>query len=143
MFSELLHFCQQHWMLSGGLLASLILFAWYERRYQIQRLTTTLSPAHLVQRINRDEVVIVDIRSKTDFDNGHIISAVHIPAENIESKPEQLKKFGNKTIVLVCNRGITTARVQSILAKTDLPPAQCLEGGMTAWKEAELPIKVG
>ena len=143
MFSELLHFCQVHWLLSGAFLGSLVLFFWYERRYQYQRQQTNLSPTQLVQRMNRDEVVIIDIRSKTDFDQGHILGALHIPAASLETKPDQLKKYlAKKTVVLICQRGVTTTRVHQALVKAGFSSSlQCLEGGMTAWKEADLPVK--
>jgi len=140
MFSEILRFCQQHWLLSGGFLASLVLLFWYERRYQSLRGQQNLSPAQLVQRMNRDEVVVIDIRDKEDFQKGHILGAIHLSAKSLETNPEKLKPHTRKPIVLVCQRGTTTERLQKTLTQKLNVAVQSLEGGITAWKEADLPL---
>lgn len=74
------------------------------------------------------DTLIVDIRDKNDFDNGHIDGSVNIPAKDI------LDAGLDKTrpIVLVCRNG----RVSEQLAKQmcDMGyDAQGLEGGYSKW----------
>jgi hypothetical protein len=49
-----------------------------------------------------DAIVIVDVRSKEDFDEGHIIRAVSIPWEEIEGRYTELPR--DKEIITYCAR---------------------------------------
>jgi hypothetical protein len=48
------------------------------------------------------DIVIVDVRSKEDFDEGHIIGAVSIPWEEIEDHYTELPR--DKEIITYCGR---------------------------------------
>jgi rhodanese-related sulfurtransferase len=48
------------------------------------------------------DIVIVDVRSKEEFDESHIIGAVSIPWEEIESRYTELPR--DKEIITYCAR---------------------------------------
>lgn len=60
--------------------------------------------------------IIVDVRSKEEFDAGHIKSSVNIPLDAIDSS---LKKLGSKDthIILCCASGMRSGLAKNILHK--------------------------
>jgi predicted sulfurtransferase len=62
-----------------------------------------VSPEQLKEKLDAgDDIVIVDVRSKEDFDEGHIIGAVSIPWEEIEDRYTELPR--DKEIITYCAR---------------------------------------
>jgi predicted sulfurtransferase len=43
-------------------------------------------PTQAIALINRNDALVVDIRDKKDFDEGHIVDALHIPAAKLEQR---------------------------------------------------------
>lgn len=81
--------------------------------------------------------LLVDVRSGTEFASGHIPGAVNIPMDQIESRMGDLGF--NLPIVLVCQSG-KRARMTAALLEPCQRQITVLEGGTTAWIEADLPV---
>lgn len=64
-------------------------------------------------RENREEYLIIDVRSKKQYDEGHIEGAINIPIEILREKLKKLDK--DKKIVVHCNKGTTGNMAQNIL----------------------------
>lgn len=62
---------------------------------------------------NREKYLIIDVRSKKQYDEGHIESAINIPIEILREKLKKLDK--NKKIVVHCSKGTTGNMAQNIL----------------------------
>lgn len=67
--------------------------------------TTKLNPAELKKMIDSGakDFVIVDVRDETEYREGHIPTAIHIPLETFAVRSEALPK--EKKIVVYCNTG--------------------------------------
>lgn len=63
--------------------------------------------------IRREDIRIIDVRNKIDFNRGHIENAVNIPYEELEQNKSILD--GYQSILLYCDRGNS-----SLLAARDL-----------------------
>lgn len=62
----------------------------------------------------KNGAVILDVRSKGEFESGHIKGALHIPVDNLSNQLEKLKDK-NKTIITCCASGMRSGRAKSIL----------------------------
>lgn len=51
----------------------------------------------------KNPVVLIDIRTPEEYENGHVPGAVNIPAETIVGNTSNLAV--NDTIVCICNKG--------------------------------------
>ncbi len=73
----------------------------YEKRIE----TTKVLPAELNEWIDtkRQDYVLVDVRDEAEFREGHISTAINIPAEQIATRSDVLPK--EKKIVVYCNSG--------------------------------------
>lgn len=73
---------------------------------------------------------IIDIRSKEAYEKGHIQGAINIPYHELTNK---IQKYGRqKTIILYCDRGVTSIRATEELMLKGYS-AKSLIGGYNAY----------
>ncbi len=65
------------------------------------------------------EAVILDVRTKTEWDEGHIASAKHIVLNLIPTELEQIKSW-NKPIIAVCRSGGRSGQATQFLQQHGL-----------------------
>jgi rhodanese-related sulfurtransferase len=99
-----------------------------------------LSPAEAVTLINRSNAFVLDVRDDAEFASGHIADATHIPVADLAARIGELKKYQNKTILVNCQKGMRSAKACDILRKAEFTQVNNLQGGLSAWLEAKLPI---
>jgi len=61
-----------------------------------------------------DGAIILDVRSKGEYSNGHIKGSINIPVENLAANLNKLKAK-NKPIITCCASGMRSASAKSIL----------------------------
>jgi rhodanese-related sulfurtransferase len=99
-----------------------------------------LSPAEAVTLINRSNAFVLDVRDDAEFASGHIADATHIPLADLVARIGELKKYQNKTILVNCQKGMRSAKACDILRKAEFTQVNNLQGGLTAWLEAKVPV---
>ncbi|MBL7745863.1 MAG: rhodanese-like domain-containing protein [Chitinophagaceae bacterium] len=62
----------------------------------------------------RKGAIIIDVRTATEYDNGHIPDAFHIPVDRIKANAERLKE-SKLPIVLCCSSGDRSSTALQIL----------------------------
>ena len=81
---------------------------------------------------------IVDVRERSELDSGMIAGARHVPLAVFVADPTAHLPTDASTAVLVCEAGVRAARAaDAALAAGRVTTV--LEGGMAAWRRAELP----
>lgn len=136
---RLLEFTVNHPFLIALFVAILALLLWNlfsDRLSGVKPLT----PAELTRLLNHEDAVLLDIRSKAEFDKGHILNARNIPAAQIDQKLEQLKSESDQPFILCCNSGMDSQRVARRLLMQGFPRVHTLKGGMHAWRNDALPL---
>ena len=96
-----------------------------------------LSPQAVVSLINEENAVVMDIRDKESFNKGHIIDSINARTEDLEQA--KIDKYKNKTIILVCARGLQAQTAAVKLRNRGFQTA-VLHGGITSWQQADLPL---
>ena len=99
-----------------------------------------LSPADAVRLISREDAVVIDLRSDGEFRNGHIVNAVHVPFDQIEGRLQRLGKYRQRPVIAACGNGQRSASVIKRLRADGFARVHRLQGGMTAWQGAGLPL---
>lgn len=100
----------------------------------------TLSPQAAVLVANRDGGVFVDVRPPAEFSAGHIALAKNIPASEMAKKMETLNKYRQKPVIVVCQNGMRGKAAAQQLRKANFAQVRSLAGGMSGWREAQLPL---
>jgi len=96
----------------------------------------------LLRRARADDIVLLDLRPRDEYEAGHIPGAVSIPVENLEERLALLTP--GTEIVAYCRgpycvlapRGIALLRSHGYRARR-------LEDGVAEWRLAGLPVAVG
>jgi len=99
-----------------------------------------LSPAEVVQLMNREKAVVVDVCTADEFAAGHVSAARHVPLEELEAKLSGVAKNKALPLVLVCASGVRSRRALAVAQKLGYEKAYSLAGGMAAWRAANLPV---
>ena len=102
-----------------------------------------ITPTEAVQYMNRDKAVVVDVCSAEEFAQGHIKGAIHVPLDQLESNLEKAVKNKATPVIMVCAAGARSKRAQAVAQKLGYEKVHSLNGGLTAWKEANLPVAKG
>lgn len=135
---DIIQFVTHHWLLSGIFIILLILLLIEEARSK--GLLGQIGPQELVQMINRESAVVVDIRNREAFQEGHIVGAVNFPQAELEKDFTKLSKYKDQPIVVVCVMGQKAGDVAIKLKKQNYQRVYALSGGMNAWKNAQMPL---
>ncbi|USD65099.1 rhodanese-like domain-containing protein [Vibrio sp. SCSIO 43136] len=102
---------------------------------------TEIGPAELTQFINKEDGVVVDVRSKDEFKAGHITGAVHIlPSDIKNGSVASLEKYKSSPITVVCKTGQTAIESANELNKAGFEQVYLLRNGLVAWNEANMPL---
>lgn len=83
--------------------------------------------------IKDGSVKVIDVRSKKEWDEGHLHDAIHITLGNLLERLDDVPK--NCPIVLQCRTGLRSAIAASILQKADIKKVVNLKGGFLTWKK--------
>lgn len=62
----------------------------------------------------KEGAVILDVRSKSEYDGGHIKNSINIPVDQLQKNLSKLKDK-NKPIITCCASGMRSASAKSIL----------------------------
>lgn len=60
--------------------------------------------------------IILDVRTKSEYNSGAILGSKHIPLQSLESQIKTIKKF-NKPIITCCASGMRSGSAANILQK--------------------------
>jgi len=99
-----------------------------------------ISPTELWDKLNKDEVTLIDVRPKEEFLSGHIPGAVSIPLKELKEKLNDLQT--DKEIVAYC-RGpycVLAAEAAKILSKKGFNVV-ILKEDVNSWGAVGLPVE--
>jgi rhodanese-related sulfurtransferase len=103
-----------------------------------------INPQELTFLVNKNDGVVLDIRSEKDFKAKHIIDSTNFSSEKANNNDfATLEKFKDKPIIVVCAAGITAAKVANQLVKANFSQVKLLKGGFNSWTGAGLPTAQG
>ena len=136
---QLATFISNNWFLVGALIVVLALLGHSYFGSLLQNFATT-SPTEAVKMINRDDAVVLDVREDSEYQDGHIINAVHVPLSRLNDNISELEKHKDKPIIAACRSGHRSGQACSTLKKAGFENVYNLSGGVMAWKSANLPL---
>ena len=84
--------------------------------------------------------LIFDVRSKMEFDRGHVPGAVHVPFWRVGRLWRTFAWAADRPIVIYCGHGPRAHIAGAALARYGFTKIGYLEGHMKKWKDLGLPI---
>jgi rhodanese-related sulfurtransferase len=94
-------------------------------------------------RLANSGALLLDVRDAKDYEAGHIIEARNIPAAELASRAESLKKFKEKPVIVYCDGGFTSAGAARTLRASGFTKVVTLSGGLNSWRQENLPLVKG
>ena len=83
---------------------------------------------------------ILDVRSKEEFDSGHIEGVYLIPVSELENRLAELPQ--DKPIIVYCGSGSRSANAANILLEKSFKEIFNMTGGITEWQSKGFPTVV-
>lgn len=99
-----------------------------------------LTPAEATLMMNREDAIVLDVRETSEWGSGHISGARHITLGQLDSRVSELEKFKERPIIVVCATGNRSASACGNLKKHGFGKVFSLGGGVSAWRDASLPL---
>lgn len=96
-----------------------------------------LSPAEVQAMLERDEIVLIDVREPAEFAAERIHGALNFPLSTFD--PRALPSGGRERVVLQCGSGKRSATAVERCQVAGLDVVAHLAGGIAAWRRAGLP----
>jgi hydroxyacylglutathione hydrolase len=90
-----------------------------------------------VDAANEDGAQIIDVRAASEWAEGHVPGAMHIPLPDL---PDRMAELPDGPLILHCQGGSRSVIAASLLLAAGRQDVTNLEGGYTAWRRAGLPV---
>merc|ERR1712137_287585 len=102
----------------------------WERNLTLDQMRSELAPRILIEDVLNSSLsmVLLDIRSGEDFNQGHIPGSIHLNLK--ETSFRDLNIHSGKHIVVIGNRGNDASKLANALVKAKFPFVSVLHGGI-------------
>jgi len=104
--------------------------------------TSQISQQSLLEDLKtpNHNIVLLDVRSKEEYNDGHVEGAINISHDAIEENIALLEQYKSEKIVVYCRSGRRAGLAIDILTQNGFSNIQHLTGDMNGWLEAKLPV---
>lgn len=121
----------------GGYFETPAIRAWASTGQELQCFNSAL-PSQVVDQIRTGEVALIDVRSRSEWNEGHIPGAQHMMLGYLRDNLDQLPV--DKPIIVQCRTGVRSAIGASILQASGFSEVMNLMGGIQDWEAAGFAI---
>ena len=135
----MLKFLLDNWFLVAMACVSGGMLLWPQLRGAAGAGAGAINVAEAIRLINREKGVLIDVSEPSEFASAHASGSKNIPFGQIESSKE-LPSNKSLPVILLCASGARAGRAAGLLRAKGYDKATSLAGGLTAWREANLPL---
>lgn len=96
--------------------------------------------SELHRMIRNGEAKIVDVRTTTEYDNGHIEGSHNIPYQHLRGRTEEVQHGCPAPVVLVSTNGKRARKAQQLLEAAGMTDVRILDGGLKPYRAAQMPF---
>ncbi|WFN37728.1 MBL fold metallo-hydrolase [Methanomicrobium antiquum] len=107
--------------------------AWVMSGYETEHIYQ-LSPAEVHEKITKEGYTLLDVRSKDEFDAGHVKGAINILGMDLRT--EYTKLESEKPVIAMCGSGHRSSIACSILKQKGFKYVYNAAGGITGYRNA-------
>ncbi|MFW6110582.1 MAG: MBL fold metallo-hydrolase [Thermoproteota archaeon] len=100
---------------------------------------STLSATMLKRKLDRDEVVLLDVREPSEWKEGYIEESERIYVGHLKDETDKLSR--DKPVASTCSVGYRGSIGASILKRSGFKEVYTVLGGIKAWKNLGYPLK--
>ena len=93
-------------------------------------------------RETEHELVLLDVRTQSEYESGHILNAINISHEQILESPELLTEYKDSQMVVFCRSGVRAGKIIQLLESLGFDDIIDIDGDMLAWSEAGYSVEI-
>ena len=108
--------------------------------HESRKAGASVTPQQAINEVNGEGGVFLDLRDAADFNKGHIVGSVNIPASKLADRMVELEKYKEKPVVLVCKMGQQSGAAGKQLRAAGYTRVYRMTGGMMEWGNLQLPL---
>jgi len=91
--------------------------------------TPALDMSGLTERLKREEVILLDVRSTEEWEAGHVEGSIHVPYQELrEEVPEEVRN-ADKPLAVACSGGIRSSMAASLLKRAGIENVEHVADG--------------
>lgn len=136
---QFLQFIQNHWALCSTFGTVLALLIFEELKNQVGGIPK-VSVQNATLLLNRENAATFDLRNQKAFASGHILGSVNIARTDFDAHMKKIEPYKNHAVLLVDDTDAGAAAIGTKLQKHGFTKIHILSGGLSAWKDAHLPL---
>lgn len=102
--------------------------------FDLATLPQTIDVHTAAALLDRDDVLLIDVREPNEYAAGRIPGITLIPMSEIESRVDEIPT--DVTVVLSCQSGVRSSRAFDYLSDLGYENIHNLDGGFGAWQRA-------
>lgn len=87
--------------------------------------------------------LLLDVRESDEYAQAHAPGSTLIPLSQLQQRLQEIDRYKNTPVVLICRSGRRSEQAQKILEKAGFSATVNVEGGMNSWQKAGLPLASG
>lgn len=88
------------------------------------------------------DLVVLDVRTKSEYDSEHVYGAIWIPHSELEARIDELASYRDHEIIVYCRSGTRSKTASAILDTHNFTKVYNMLGGISAWKTAGYPTYI-
>ena len=96
---------------------------------------------YILAEIQKTETFLLDVRTKGEYDDGHIKNATLIPVNVLEKRISELDSVKNNTVLIYCRSGNRSTVGSDILIKNGFKRVLNLDKGIKGWKKSGFSVE--
>jgi rhodanese-related sulfurtransferase len=105
---------------------------------------TNIAPAIASEMINNNttypNLFVLDVRSQSEYNEGHIDDAILIPLNDLETRIGELIEYKDIEIIVYCQSGFRSSQASQILVDHGFLKVYNMVGGYSVWITCEVCI---
>jgi|GEM_PF-3953576 len=103
--------------------------------------TLKVSSDSLISMMDTGETpIIIDVRNKFEYENGHIPSAINVALGHLFFQHDELAVSQKSHVIVYCNTGLRARLASIYLRRVGFESIYILDGQLNNWKEKGYPV---
>ncbi|MBP6123949.1 MULTISPECIES: rhodanese-like domain-containing protein [Providencia] len=143
MIQEIMQFVSRNMLLSLVWIALLVAVVVMTFKGLFSK-SKVIARSQAITLINKEEAVVVDLRTREDFRKGHIIDSINLtPSEIKDNNLGELEKHKQKPVIIVSASGMESGKPAEQLTQYGFEKVFVLKEGIAGWAGENLPLARG